>query len=255
MAKDKATEGSIPLDIEGYADVMKGRYDPALLSDIPRFRIIQSNDRRLSDQQGPLYGAEAGAIFNVKTLETTKLLYVLLCYVQRSYLEWFGSDPFESQLVGRHMLLPPEAHWVPDKGHCLKNGNRIMKCKSHYILIQLNDGGFQPGIIDFSRTALKESIGWVQSASGKIHKAADGTFFHLPLFAQYYSLHSIRRSAKTYTWFGWEIVPSGKYLAANDPAFKLAFQFHLSAAKATEQTVKQIEGTSIESQLTDDIPF
>ena len=210
----KATETSVSMDVMDDIFEMAGEgatFDSSEMQ-IPFVRVLQALSPQLNKKK-PEYieGASSGDMYNTVTNEYwdgETGVVVIPCYQTTKYLlftpreqgggflgEVAANDPMLQRTVrsGAKELMP--------------DGSELVKSDQHYCLI-LNeeDGSFQPAVIDMKSTQLKVSRRWkTQIAMQKMKHPKTGAMITPPLIATMWRLRTTEESNDQGSWSNYNV--------------------------------------------------
>ena len=226
---------------------------------IPFLRVLQALSPQLNKKK-PEYieGAAQGDMFNTVTGDYyggEAGVMVIPCYQTTKYLEFVPRDMgggFKGELASTNPALQQTTR--QGSKEILPNGNELVKSDQHFCLVVLEDGSFQPVVVDMKSTQLKVSRRWkTQIAMQKVKNPKTGMLVTPPVFATMWRLYAAEETNDKGSWSTWGVERIG--LVENRDLLLEAKSFRDSIA-AGEVKAAPEEGVSAPSSSdTDDIPF
>lgn len=170
---------------------------------VPFIKVLQKMSPQVDeDHDEYIEGAKAGMLFN----SVTKKLYpdglnVIPCHYVRTFLEWVPRSAggglvnvFEADAGLK--LMASTVRDEETNRDMLPNGNELQDTRVHYMLVEDDEGGFEPAIISLSRTQIKSSKDWMSQM--KQWKLPNGN--GAAMFAQVWKLGTKKRAKDENTW-------------------------------------------------------
>jgi len=236
---------------------------------LPFLKLIQGVDSDTLKLLKAIEGneaVEAGFIYNNVTLDVYNGydgLKVIPCAYQRRYLQWAPRSEGLKHPV--NIFLPHEARPPTERNKETNydmmvdgpQGHYIQETHNHYVIVVLENGTTQPGIVSMKQTGLKKSRKWNSMVQTRNMVGKNGPFTP-PRYSHVYNLRSVQEKNAKGEFANWEVTVHG--LVEHKAHYIQAKTFADSANKG-EVTVKyEAEGategeTSAKGETSGPIPF
>jgi len=201
LVEKKATEMAM---YEGMDDSDGGGFENADSDSfaVPFIKVLQKLSPQCDeDSESFIEGAKAGMLFNTVSGELfSDGLTAIPCHYVRTFLEWVPRDQgggltnvFDAD-AGVNLMQTCTRD--DNNRDILPNGNELQDTRVHYILVQSEDGTFNPAIVSLSRTQIKSSKDWMSKM--KQWKLPNGN--GAAMFAQVWKLSTKKRTKGEDTW-------------------------------------------------------
>lgn len=231
---------------------------------LPFLKIISSVDQEtlklLKAIEGN-EGVEAGFIYNNVTLDVYNGqdgLKVIPCAYQRRYLQWAPRSEGLKHPVNIFLPNEPRPPTERNKETNLDmmvegpQGHYIQETHNHYVLVTMENGTTQPGIVSMKQTGLKKSRKWNSMVQTRNMVGRNGSFTP-PRYSHVYNLRSVEEKNAKGAWHGWEVTVHGQVTDGNQ--YSQAKAFADSANKGEVNVKYEVEGTATEGETSGDVPF
>lgn len=178
---------------------------------IPFLRVLQALSPQLNKKK-PEYieGAAQGDMFNTVTGDYyggEAGVMVIPCYQTTKYLEFVPRDMgggFKGELASTNPALQQTTR--QGSKEILPNGNELVKSDQHFCLVVLEDGAFQPVVVDMKSTQLKVSRRWkTQIAMQKVKNPRTGQMVTPPVFGTMWKLTTTEESNDQGSWYNYSV--------------------------------------------------
>jgi hypothetical protein len=178
---------------------------------IPFLRVLQALSPQLNKKK-PEYieGAAQGDMFNTVTGDYyggESGVMVIPCYQTTKYLEFVPRDMgggFKGELASTNPALQQTTR--QGSKEILPNGNELVKSDQHFCLVVLEDGSFQPVVVDMKSTQLKVSRRWkTQIAMQKVKNPRTGQMVTPPVFGTMWKLTTTEESNDQGSWYNYSV--------------------------------------------------
>ena len=236
---------------------------------LPFLKLIQGVDSDTLKLLRAIEGnedVEAGFIYNNVTLDVYNGydgLKVIPCAYQRRYLQWAPRSEGLKHPV--NIFLPHEERPRTERNKETNydmmvdgpQGHYIQETHNHYVIVELENGTTQPGIVSMKQTGLKKSRKWNSMVQTRNMVGKNGPFTP-PRYSHVYNLRSVQEKNAKGEFANWEVTVHG--LVEHKAHYIQAKTFADSANKG-EVTVKyEAEGategeTSAKGETSGPIPF
>ncbi len=183
---------------------------------IPFLSLLQG----LSPAIETVDGAKAGLFINTITNELYAKAVIVPCAYQRRFLRWSprssgggfrgeyhpkdvetGNVPGMTEFNGTYFMDVPEGTTVlmDAQGHSLYD--TLSDTRIHFVLVQSQNGSWQPAIMSLSSTQIKRSKRFMSIINGIEIKGSNGMTFTPPSFSHVYSVESVKESNTKGSWY------------------------------------------------------
>jgi len=230
---------------------------------LPFLKIVSSVDSETLKLLKAIEGneaVEAGFIYNNVTLDVYNGydgLKVIPCAYQRRYLQWAPRSEGLKHPV--NIFLPHEARPPTERNKETNldmmvdgpQGHYIQETHNHYVLVAMENGTTQPGIVSMKQTGLKKSRKWNSMVQTRNMLGKNGPFTP-PRYSHIYNLRTVEEKNAKGSWNGWEVTVHG--LVEHKAHYTQAKAFADSANKG-EVTVKYEAEGATEGETSGPVPF
>ncbi len=202
---------------------------------IPFIALLQG----LSPQLETVDGARPGLFINTITNELYKEVLVIPCAYQRRYLRWAPRDqgggykgeynPVEVE-TGKMAGVSQNA-----EGHLTMDGDELKDTRNHFVLVQSENGSWQPALLSLSSTQIKKSKRWMSRIQGIELRTPEGKPFTPPSFSHIYKLKSAKEENSKGAWWGVDVDLVGQVEDAETYARAKEFSKQVSAGEVKVQ--------------------
>ena len=236
---------------------------------LPFLKLIQGVDSDTLKLLKAIEGneaVEAGFIYNNVTLDVYNGydgLKVIPCAYQRRYLQWAPRSEGLKHPV--NIFLPHEERPRTERNKETNydmmvdgpQGHYIQETHNHYVIVVLENGTTQPGIVSMKQTGLKKSRKWNSMVQTRNMVGKNGPFTP-PRYSHVYHLRSVHEKNAKGEFENWEVTVHG---LVEDKGHYIQAKTFADSANKGEVTVKyEAEGategeTSAKGETSGPIPF
>ncbi len=230
---------------------------------LPFLKLIQGVDSDTLKLLKAIEGneaVEAGFIYNNVTLDVYNGydgLKVIPCAYQRRYLQWAPRSEGLKHPV--NIFLPHEERPRTERNKETNydmmvdgpQGHYIQETHNHYVIVVLENGTTQPGIVSMKQTGLKKSRKWNSMVQTRNMVGKNGPFTP-PRYSHVYNLRSVQEKNAKGEFENWEVTVHG--LVEHKAHYIQAKTFADSANKG-EVTVKYEAEGATEGETSGPVPF
>ncbi len=175
---------------------------------IPFLRILQDLSPQVKKKMaGYIEGAKPGQFFNTVSQELSDTLRVIPCHYTQSFIEWTPRDEEGQGFVAAH---PPGSPIIltavrnKKNKNVLPNGNILMDTRSHFVLIQHDDGHTEGALITMASSGIKVSRRWMSQMRAAVIEV-NGRLIEPPMFAWSYLLTTEEEANEEGSWYQWVV--------------------------------------------------
>lgn len=199
---------------------------------IPFIQALQG----LSPQLERVDGAKPGMLINTITEAVSKELRVIPCAFQRRYVRWAPRDE-GGGYKGDLSPLDVEGGKLhgatrdPESGHWSLEGDELKDTRNHYVLVETEDGTWQPALLSLTSTQIKKSKRWMSRIQGLEMRTSAGKPFTPPSYSHIYRITTVKEENSKGAWWGLVIDMDGPVQDAGLYAKAKAFSQSVTAGE------------------------
>lgn len=141
--------------------------------------------QKMSPQVDPdspkhIEGAKPGMFLNSMTQELFEELKVIPIEFEKKYIEWVKRDAGGGFIAAYDTRADAEQNLTDAENH------QIVDTANHYVLVENNDGEWQPAILSLTSTKLKASRRWVSTMGMVTIPGPNNSRLRAPTYAKFY---------------------------------------------------------------------
>jgi len=200
---------------------------------IPFLSILQG----LSPQIETVEGARPGLFINTVTDQISKTVRVIPCSYTRRYLQWAPRSE-GGGFRGEHQPKDVETGKVGqrgDDGRFYIGDDLLKDTRSHYVLVETEDGNWSPAMLSLSSTQIKKSKRWMSMIQG-IKMGEGDAKFTPPMFSHVYELGTVKEENSEGSWWGLTVKLDGPVTDAVVYAEARAFSQEVAQGRIKTET-------------------
>lgn len=161
------------------------------------FLLQKMSPQADADADGYVEGAKPGMFLNTVTRQLwdgDKGLRVVPIHFEKTYVEWVPRDEGGGWVATHHSREEAE------RNRSKERTTEIVDTASHYVLVEVAPGEWEPAIIPCTSTKLKASREWMSAMSRVVIQGPNGKFV-APSFSKIWTIRSVSQKKDKYTYF------------------------------------------------------